>query len=94
SDGGAIQLGLRPEHVRVAQTGDSPCEAEVLLVERLGDRTLVYASLADGREITAEDTGNSRAALGDRICLRIDGSSAHLFDAAGNGHHAASESAA
>ena len=92
--GGALQLGLRPEHVRVAPQSVGLCEAEVLLVERLGDRTLVYAKLSDGKEITAEDAGNSRAALGDRICLRIDGRAAHLFDAEGNGHHAAATEAA
>lgn len=87
---GALQLGLRPEHVRVGSAGDGACDAEVLLVERLGDRTLVYARLSDGQDITAEDVGASRVALGDRICLRIDGASAHLFDADGNGHHAPS----
>jgi multiple sugar transport system ATP-binding protein len=87
--GGALQLGLRPEHVHVVPQGQASCEAEVLLVERLGDRTLVYTKLADGQEITAEDSGHSQARLGDRVCLSIDGSSAHLFDAEGNGHHAA-----
>lgn len=87
---GALQLGLRPEHVRVAGAGENTCDAEVLLVERLGDRTLVYARLSDGQDITAEDVGASRVALGDRICLRIDGASAHLFDADGNGHHSPS----
>ena len=60
-----------------------------LVRERLGDRTLVYARLSDGQDITAEGAGNSQVRLGDRICLRIDGGSAHLFDADGNGHHAA-----
>jgi multiple sugar transport system ATP-binding protein len=85
---GALQLGLRPEHVAVAN-GDATTQATVDLVERLGERTLVYARLADGAPITAEDEGNSRVRIGDRIGLRIDGAAAHLFGPDGTGHHAA-----
>ena len=60
----------------------------MLLVERLGDRTLVYAKLSDGQEITGEDVGLSAVKLGDRVRLHIDGTAAHLFDCNGNGHHA------
>ena len=54
---GPLQLGLRPESVRVAGGGASGTAAKVELVERLGERTLVYARLADGQAITAEDEG-------------------------------------
>jgi multiple sugar transport system ATP-binding protein len=88
SPGGALQLGLRPEAVRVTGADAGTTQAEVMLVERLGDRTLVYARLADGLDITAEDEGNSRVRIGDRIGLAIKGAAAHLFDADGAGHHA------
>jgi multiple sugar transport system ATP-binding protein len=84
---GPLQLGLRPESVRVA-AGGGP-QAEVELVERLGERTLVYGRLTDGAAITAEDEGNSRIRLGDKIGLRIDGAAAHIFGPDGAGHHAA-----
>ncbi|MEA3002562.1 MAG: multiple sugar transport system ATP-binding protein [Sphingomonadales bacterium] len=84
---GPLQLGLRPESVRVAADGGP--RAEVELVERLGERTLVYGRLADGAAITAEDEGNSRIRLGDKIGLRIDGAAAHIFGPDGTGHHAA-----
>src|SRR5206468_13089439 len=64
---GPLELGLRPEHVRVGE-GDA---ATVELVERLGERTIIYARLADGQAITAEDSGDSRARMGERIGLRI-----------------------
>ena len=86
--GGALQLGLRPENVAVAANGSGAASAKVDLVERLGERTLVYATLSDGQTITAEDEGYSRVQLGDTIGLEIDGATAHLFDADGNGHHA------
>ena len=84
--GGALQLGLRPESVKVAPDGGT--SGKVDLVERLGDRTLVYAHLADGQAITGEDSGTSAVQVGDTVRFRIDGAAAHLFDSDGNGHHA------
>jgi multiple sugar transport system ATP-binding protein len=81
-----LQLGLRPESVAVTQAATTTAEVE--LVERLGDRTMIYARLADGEAITAEDEGTSRIRIGDRVGLAIDGAAAHLFDADGTGHHA------
>ena len=83
-----LQLGLRPETVRVAREGDAATSAKVVLVERLGERSLIYGTLADGQAITAEDSGLSEVRIGDTVGLRILGHAAHLFDADGAGHHA------
>ncbi|MEI9904748.1 MAG: TOBE domain-containing protein [Asticcacaulis sp.] len=87
--GGRGELGLRPENVRACAAGQGDVQATVELVERLGERTLVYAKLKDGTAITAEDEGNSRVRMGDMVGLKIDAASAHLFDADGRGYHAA-----
>jgi multiple sugar transport system ATP-binding protein len=63
-------------------------DAEAVLVERLGERTLVYARLSDGLEVTAQDEGGSRVRMGDRIGLSVEGGAAHLFGPDGAGHHA------
>lgn len=89
-NGGPLEIGLRPEHVRVAAAGAASVEAEVILVERLGERSLVYAHLADGGAITAEDSGTSSLKAGDKVGLSIDGGSAHLFGHDGTGYHRAS----
>jgi multiple sugar transport system ATP-binding protein len=83
---GELRVGLRPEAVRVGQGNTS---ARVDLVERLGERTLVYGRLRDGLTITAEDEGFSRVKIGDEVPLNIDGSAAHLFGSDGTGHHRA-----
>jgi multiple sugar transport system ATP-binding protein len=62
-------------------------KAKVELVERLGERSLVYARLGDGQAITAEDNAYSRLALGDDVGLAIDGAAAHLFGPDGTGYH-------
>jgi multiple sugar transport system ATP-binding protein len=83
-----LQLGLRPECVTIAPMSEASIEAEAILVERLGDRTLVYAKLSDGAEIIAVDRGDSAIKMGDAIGLRIDGHTAHLFASDGTGYHA------
>jgi multiple sugar transport system ATP-binding protein len=82
---GELRIGLRPEAVRVAN-GKATTKAKVELVERLGERTLIYGRLADGQAITGEDEGYSRVQIGDEVELTIDGAAAHLFDTAGNGY--------
>ena len=86
--GGTLMLGVRPENVAVAKELSGAIDATVELVERLGERSLVYARLGDGSAITAQDDGNSRVQIGDRIGLVIDGSAAHLFVAEGAAYHA------
>jgi multiple sugar transport system ATP-binding protein len=81
-----LELGLRPESVKVSADGGT--SAKVDLVERLGDRTLVYAHLNDGLAITADDAGTSGVQIGDTVNLRIDGASAHIFGPDGIGYHA------
>jgi multiple sugar transport system ATP-binding protein len=83
-----LRLGLRPEAVRIGRGKAAP-RAKVELVERLGERTLVYAQLSDGQPITAEDSGDSRLKMGDEVLLKIDGAAAHVFDSDGTGYHAA-----
>jgi multiple sugar transport system ATP-binding protein len=86
--GEELRLGLRPEAVRVA-TGNAATSAKVVLVERLGERTLVYAQLADGQPLTAEDEAYSRVRLGDEVPLAVDGAAAHIFGPDGTGYHRA-----
>ncbi|MBL8699741.1 MAG: sn-glycerol-3-phosphate ABC transporter ATP-binding protein UgpC [Alphaproteobacteria bacterium] len=78
-----LELGFRAEHMRLG--GEIPATADV--VERLGDRTLVYARLRDGTTVVFEDGGDSRIAVGDEVALAIESGAAHLFDAQGRAYH-------
>ena len=84
---GEVRLGLRPEMVRVSSSGVTT-KARVELVERLGERTLIYGRLSDGQPITGEDEGYSKVQVGDEVGLAIDGSAAHIFGPDGAAHHA------
>ena len=87
-----LQLGVRPEHVRVTSE-EGHNRAKVELVERLGERTLIYARLSDGLPITAEDGGFSQIKMGDEISLQINGAAVHIFGPDGQGYHAEPQSA-
>jgi multiple sugar transport system ATP-binding protein len=82
------RVGLRPENIRIGVPDQSDLNATVEFVERLGERTLVYARLEDGTPVTAEDSGLSRVRMGDAVGLKLDASAAHLFNAQGVGYHA------
>jgi multiple sugar transport system ATP-binding protein len=87
--GAGLQLGLRPNAVAVVDAGAGDTDAIVDVVERLGDRTHVYARAPGGAKIVSESMGVSPLKLGDVVGLKIDGAAAHLFDAEQRGHHAA-----
>ncbi|RYI22524.1 MAG: TOBE domain-containing protein, partial [Acetobacteraceae bacterium] len=78
---GPWELGIRPEALTVVAEGLTKATATV--VERLGDRTLVYAKLTDGTQVIAQDGGKSVVKAGDSIGLGFDTAELHLFDGEG-----------
>jgi multiple sugar transport system ATP-binding protein len=78
---GPWDLGIRPEALTVVSDGQTRATATV--VERLGDRTLVHARLADGSQVIAQDSGRSQVKAGDGIALAFDTAELHLFDGQG-----------
>jgi multiple sugar transport system ATP-binding protein len=83
---GSYELGIRPEALRViAKSGD--IKGQVKVVERLGDRTLVYARMADGSLLTAQDEGNSSVQPNQTVGLAFDMAQSHFFDASGKACH-------
>jgi multiple sugar transport system ATP-binding protein len=83
-----LKLGVRAESVRIRAPGQGVTTAQAKFIERLGERTLVHAQLANGTTIVAEDAGVSRVAMGDSVGLHIDEAGVHLFDEQ-RGYHAA-----
>ncbi len=79
---GPWELGIRPESLVVA-AGEGTTGAMATVVERLGDRTLIHARLADGAQVIAQDSAKSEIRAGDRIGLSFDTTALHLFDGQG-----------
>jgi multiple sugar transport system ATP-binding protein len=79
SDGNAITVGLRPEHVRLAD--DGALQGEVGVVEPLGLSTQFYVKVA-GQQLCVYAMGRAGVKPGDIVRLAADPSSLHLFDPA------------
>jgi multiple sugar transport system ATP-binding protein len=76
-----LRLGVRAENVRLVAPGSGHTRGAVKFIERLGDRSLVYVTLADGSTFVAQDAGSSAVAIGDQLGLAVDERVLHLFDA-------------
>ncbi|SDB58290.1 ABC transporter ATP-binding protein [Bauldia litoralis] len=88
---GSYELGIRPEGIHVVEKGSddqTTTSARAGVVERLGERTLIYCTLRDGSDVIVQDSGRSEVAPGDDIDLNFDPSAVHLFDQAGQAYHA------
>jgi multiple sugar transport system ATP-binding protein len=81
-DGDAITVGLRPEHIRLAD--DGALQGEVGVVEPLGLSTQFYVRFA-GQQVCVFVMGRSTIRPGDTVRLSADPAALHLFDpASGN----------
>jgi multiple sugar transport system ATP-binding protein len=62
---GAVTLGVRPEHVRLAPDGEG-WPAAVSLIEPMGDETLVFLDHGGPASIVAKVDAEEKLAVGDR----------------------------
>jgi multiple sugar transport system ATP-binding protein len=75
-----LQLGVRPEHLRLAPAGGSGAvPVTVSVVEPLGSDTLVYFEF-DGTRHVARVAPEQTPAAGDTVHLAVTLDRAHLFD--------------
>jgi sn-glycerol 3-phosphate transport system ATP-binding protein len=79
--GRAVTVGLRPEHLELADDGPLPLTVELL--ERLGADTIVHGRLGgDGAIVTARTAGTINPPLGEVLRFAVRPGHVHLFDAA------------
>jgi sn-glycerol 3-phosphate transport system ATP-binding protein len=71
-----LLLGVRPENIRLAESG---VPAEVESVEYLGAETLIEATIA-GASVLARLNGRPPCRAGDRVHLTWEAEAAHWFD--------------
>ena len=83
--GSAVQVGVRPEHMAVADSGEGAAlPASLLHVERLGDSSLLYVNVGPGLPtMTVKMEGSVSRAAGSQLTLRLVPQALHLFDGAG-----------
>ena len=79
SEGDAVQLGIRPEHLTVNQDSDGSWESKVFVVEKLGSGTFLYLE-KEGEPLVVETEGDSNIKVGDTVKVGFSASRCHLFD--------------
>ena len=89
ADNARVTLGIRPEHIVLADAGSDADMAripvDVALVEHLGEGTLVYVKLPGISElIVCRTEGTTRVKEGQKIDLGLPANECHLFE----GHEA------
>jgi ABC-type sugar transport system ATPase subunit len=81
---GRATLGIRPEDFHLAGAATpGALEAQVLLVEDLGETRIVHARLPGGAVIALHHRERGTPREGDRVQVVADPGRLHLFDAAG-----------
>jgi multiple sugar transport system ATP-binding protein len=76
--GDAVTLGVRPEHMRLV--GEGELAGEVMVVERLGGETYLYTQLDESSMMIVQADGEIPTGVHDRIRIKLDPATCHLFD--------------
>ncbi len=77
----SIELGVRPEHLRI-DPENGPIELAIEAVENLGNDTIVYGRVvaSDGEPIVIRMEGDHDFGIDQRVRVRCEPESIHLFD--------------
>ena len=88
--GDVVTLGVRPEDLSLAQSAESAIpngvlRGEVSLLERLGGEAIVHVALRgpQSETLVAKLPGDVSLSPRQPVGLRLNGSTCHLFDQAG-----------
>jgi multiple sugar transport system ATP-binding protein len=79
--GDKATLGVRPEHLKPAADGE--LVGNVIVAERLGGETYLYIRSAEEPLFVVQADGDIPTRVHDRVAVRIDPETCHLFDAGG-----------
>ena len=77
--GSKVEVGLRPQHVRIADGNSHRVE----MTEALGGVSFIHVSAPTGEKLVIEAKGDVTPAIGSMVGIAYDGSDALFFDADG-----------
>lgn len=76
---GDVIIGIRPEEIEIADSGDTSFSLLVRTTESLGAETLIYGAIGS-TELTMRTRGAIELSAGDEINVRLPQGSFHFFD--------------
>ena len=79
----ADKIGIRPEHLSLANNGSHKLKGTVRHIENLGEHLLCYINLEKDNEITAKLDVNSDIKINEKINLNWHQDHQHFFDSSG-----------
>ena len=79
----ADKIGIRPEHLSLANNGSHKLKGTVRHIENLGEHLLCYINLEKDNEITAKLDVNSDIKINEKINLDWHQDHQHFFDSSG-----------
>ena len=79
----ASKIGIRPEHLSLANNGSHKLKGTVRHIENLGEHLLCYINLEKDNEITAKLNVNSDIKINEKINLNWHQDHQHFFDSSG-----------
>ena len=79
---GEVEVGIRPEHVRIVPDSEALLRGRASVVEYLGNTSFAYVDTPHGAMIV-EAVGGQRLDSGDAVGLSLRLDETHIFDATG-----------
>jgi multiple sugar transport system ATP-binding protein len=81
--GESVKLGVRPEHIRLAETGAGDVTLAVTLTEQLGGESYLHGTLPSGEALSVRLQGQTGVSRGASVGLKLaEPAQRHLFHAA------------
>ncbi|MBA1245148.1 ABC transporter ATP-binding protein [Pseudomonas japonica] len=83
AEGSPVTVGIRPEHLELAQPGQCQLSVVADVSERLGSDTYCHVRTDASEPLTLRIRGDLSSQYGQRLSLHLDAQYCHLFDANG-----------
>lgn len=81
--GAPVTIGIRPEHLELAESGQRGVQATADVSEHLGSDTYLHVRTDSDENLTVRLRGDHASAYGQRLALHLCASRCHLFDEQG-----------
>ncbi len=81
--GSSVRLGIRPEHIAMANGADFKIELQAEVTEQLGGESYIYAHSPSGERMVVQQQGYSPVKAGEQVGFTFDAEQVFLFSKEG-----------